>query len=113
MQHELYMVLTLQDRAGSSEGADYSHTIVCVCVSECVCVCVYVCVCVAIEVGRHRQAWLPKGNRLCPHCDQGTVETELHYLTQCTQYEDIRSNYSVPHPPTPRAHLHTHTHTRH
>ena len=47
----------------------------------------------AIEVGRHRQTWLPKENRLCPHCEQGTVETELHFLTQCTKYEDIRLNY--------------------
>src|SRR4029434_442695 len=23
----------------------------------------------AIEVGRHRQTWLPKENRLCPHCE--------------------------------------------
>ena len=44
----------------------------------------------AIEVGRHRQAWLPKETRLCPHCEQGTVETELHFLTQCTKYEDTK-----------------------
>src|SRR4029434_2014295 len=54
MQHELYMVLTLQDRAGSSEGADYSHTIVCacvrVCVCVCVCLCVFVCVCLCVSV---------------------------------------------------------------
>ena len=47
----------------------------------------------AIEVGRHRQTWLPKENRQCLYCDQGTVETEPHFLTQCTKYEDIRQNY--------------------
>ena len=46
-----------------------------------------------IEVGRHRQTWLPKEKRLCPHCEQGIIETELHFLTQCTKYKDIRQNY--------------------
>src|SRR4029434_666424 len=47
----------------------------------------------AIEVGRHRQTWLPKENRLCPHCEQGPVETELHFLTQCTKYQSLRDQY--------------------
>ena len=35
----------------------------------------------AVEVGRHRQTWLPREERLCSYCNQGTVETELHFLT--------------------------------
>jgi len=44
----------------------------------------------AIEKGRHRQTWLPREERLCSHCSLGTVETELHFLTQCTKYVEIR-----------------------
>ena len=43
-------------------------------------------------MGRHRQTWLPKENRLCPYCEQETAETELHFLAQGA-YEDIRQNY--------------------
>ena len=47
----------------------------------------------AVEVGQHRQTWLPRKERLCSYCDQGTVETELHFLTHCNQYESLREQY--------------------
>lgn len=47
----------------------------------------------AVEVGRRKQSWLPREERLCSHCDQGTVETELHFLTQCDKYQCIREEY--------------------
>ena len=47
----------------------------------------------AIEKGRHRQTWLPREERLCPHCTQNEVETELHFLTACPLYQDIRDTY--------------------
>ena len=30
----------------------------------------------AVEVGRHRQTWLSREERLCSYCDQGTVERD-------------------------------------
>lgn len=42
------------------------------------------------ERGRHRQAWLLREERLCTHCTHQEVETELHFLTTCQLYPDIR-----------------------
>ena len=47
----------------------------------------------AIEKGRHRQTPLPREDRLCTHCTQNVVETELHFLTTCPLYQDIRDSY--------------------
>ena len=47
----------------------------------------------AIEKGRHHQTWLPREDRLCCHCDEGAVETELHFLTQCHKYRHIREDF--------------------
>ena len=35
----------------------------------------------AIEKGSHKQTWLSREDRLCAHCPQNKVETELHFLT--------------------------------
>ncbi len=35
-----------------------------------------------IEKGRHRHTWLQTDDRLCCHCNEGAVQTELHFLTQ-------------------------------
>ena len=37
----------------------------------------------AIERRRHRQTWLSREDRICLHCPQNEVETELHFLTSC------------------------------
>ena len=47
----------------------------------------------AVEKGRHRQTWLPREERLCCHCDEEAVETELHFLTQCNKYTNIREEF--------------------
>ncbi|KAG8012324.1 hypothetical protein GBF38_020037, partial [Nibea albiflora] len=46
-----------------------------------------------IEKGCHRQTWPPREDRLCTHCTQHKVETELHFLTTCQLYQDIRDTY--------------------
>ena len=48
----------------------------------------------AIEKGRHRQTWLPREDRLCSHCTHNQLETELHFLTSCQSYKDIRIHTS-------------------
>ncbi len=47
----------------------------------------------SIEIGRHRQTWLPREDRLCPHCTGNEVETELHFLTCCPKYALIRDTF--------------------
>ncbi len=41
-----------------------------------------------IETGR-----LPKESRICPHCTHGEVETEQHFLTSCTNYQETRKTF--------------------
>ncbi len=41
-----------------------------------------------IEMGR-----LPKESRICPHCTHGEVETEQHFLTSCTNYQETRKTF--------------------
>ncbi len=48
-----------------------------------------------IETGRHRQTWLPPEQRLCSHFDLNQMETELHFLTECSKYTDIRTVFYV------------------
>jgi hypothetical protein len=47
----------------------------------------------AIEKGRRRQIWLSREDRLCAHCPQNEVETELHFLSSCQMYDHIRDTY--------------------
>ncbi len=47
----------------------------------------------AVETGRRRQTWLSREDRLCSQCMLGVMETELHFLTECTKYKDIRDHY--------------------
>jgi hypothetical protein len=48
----------------------------------------------AIEKGRQRQTSFSGEDRLCAHCPQNEVETELHFLTSCQIYDHIRETYS-------------------
>ena len=47
----------------------------------------------AIETGRHRQTWLSREVRLCRFCPHRQVETETHFLLQCSAYQDIRTKF--------------------
>ena len=47
----------------------------------------------AIETGQHRQTWLPREDRLCQLCPHRHVETETHFLLQCSAYQDIRTKF--------------------
>ena len=47
----------------------------------------------AIEKGRHRQTWLPREERLCTKCNQDTIETELHFLNECSRWKEIRNQF--------------------
>ena len=47
----------------------------------------------ALEIGRRRQSWLPREQRICGHCTAGEVETEVHFLLQCDKYSKIRETH--------------------
>jgi pectin methylesterase-like acyl-CoA thioesterase len=45
--------------------------------------------CLAIEKGRRRQTWLSREDRLCAHCPQNEVETELHNVNVMGQRDAV------------------------
>ena len=47
----------------------------------------------AIERGLCRHTWLSREDRICAHCPQNEVESELHFLTYCQMYDHIRDTY--------------------
>ncbi len=47
----------------------------------------------AVETGRRRQTWLSREDRLCSHCMLGLTEMELHFLTECPKYLNIKDHY--------------------
>ena len=47
----------------------------------------------AIETGRYKQSWLPKEERFCQLCKENKVETELHFLTECSKLQPVRTKY--------------------
>ena len=49
----------------------------------------------AVEKSRRRQTWLSREDRLCAHCPQNEVETELHFLTSCQKYDHSRETYCI------------------
>ena len=46
----------------------------------------------AIENGCRRQTWLSREDRLCAHCPQNEVETELYFLTS-QMYDHTRDTH--------------------
>ncbi|KAG1932341.1 kinesin-like protein KIF13A [Pimephales promelas] len=46
-----------------------------------------------VETGRHKQSWRERELRVCLHCPDGAVEDELHFLTECSKYKNIRDAY--------------------
>ena len=47
----------------------------------------------AIERGCHSLSSLGSQLFLCAHCPKNEVETELHFLTSCQMYDQIRDTY--------------------
>ena len=41
-----------------------------------------------VETGQYRN--IPRDLRLCTHCDLGAVEDEIHFVTECSLYDDNR-----------------------
>ena len=45
-----------------------------------------------IETGRLTIPKTPEDLRICDHCNQNSVENELHILFHCDQYDDIKKD---------------------
>lgn len=45
------------------------------------------------EIGRWKVPKKGWEERICRFCNKGVVETEWHYVKDCTAYEDIRNQY--------------------
>jgi hypothetical protein len=43
-----------------------------------------------IEYGRYQQ--IPREERICKHCDSGSVENEFHFAFECQKYQNLREN---------------------
>ena len=50
----------------------------------------------AVELGRYRRPVIPLEQRTCRLCNSGHIENEEHFLIQCSEYNDIRSNLFGP-----------------
>ena len=48
-----------------------------------------------IEKGRQKNPKIPREERLCKLCDEGTVEDENHFLLNCTTYTYFRNHYQM------------------
>ena len=46
-----------------------------------------------IEKGRHRKIERPE--RLCKQCNGGNIETEKHFLLECSKYDILRQKYDL------------------
>ncbi len=44
-----------------------------------------------IETADTEKHGCPPEQRSCSHCDLNQMETELHFLTECSKYTDIRT----------------------
>ena len=49
----------------------------------------------AIEKGRQKNPKIPREERLCKLCDEGTVEDENHFLLNCTTYTFFRNHHQM------------------
>ena len=46
-----------------------------------------------IEKGRHKK--IPREDRLCKLCSNKVVETEEHFLLQCSFYDALKAGYNI------------------
>ena len=44
----------------------------------------------AIETGRYQRPVVPSNERVCRICNSGQVEDEIHFIGQCTAYNEHR-----------------------
>ncbi len=43
-----------------------------------------------VELGRFSRPVVPLEDRICKHCNSNSIEDEVHFLTSCSLYSDLR-----------------------
>lgn len=46
-----------------------------------------------METSCHKRGLFERTKRICSHCGTGEAETEIHFLTGCPKYKDIREDF--------------------
>ena len=65
---------------------------------------------ISVETGRYTRT--PREQRICPLCENG-VETKLHFLFECTKYNDIRDDMTTSIDYSNRQHADVNDHVNH
>ena len=47
------------------------------------------CLPLAVETGRYRTPKVPLGERVCKLCNNDKVETEFHFVTECSKLQNL------------------------
>ena len=47
----------------------------------------------AIETGRYSRPQIPLEQRICAHCGKNEIENEMHFLIECSLYDDLRFDF--------------------
>ena len=48
-----------------------------------------------IEKGRHHRSKIERHERCCKQCIEGNVETEAHFLLECSKYNLLKLKYNL------------------
>ena len=48
-----------------------------------------------IEKGRHHRPKIERMERVCKQCEEGAVETEVHFLLECSKYDLLKEKYNL------------------
>ena len=46
-----------------------------------------------LKIEEDRQEKIPRGERACPLCLNGSVEDEFHFLVLCPSYDELRNKF--------------------
>ena len=49
------------------------------------------CLLLAVETGRYRIPKVPLGERVCKLCNNDKVETEFHFVMECSKLQNLRN----------------------
>ena len=49
------------------------------------------CLLLAVETGRYRTPKVPLGERVCKLCNNDKVETEFHFVMECSKLQNLRN----------------------
>ena len=48
-----------------------------------------------IEKGRHQRPKIERVQRICKQCNEGAIETEAHFLLECSKFNRLREKHNL------------------